>query len=148
MNYKQNVKINQIKESTLIGRIEIGSTIQYWFKMRLFHRMVWKETAAWRLWIQKGTVRLRHEGDRKVFQEDTWKRAATYHQRYRRIWNKKPVIKASICNSEKVARFKDIHTGKIEEGMLIKNQADNWCVQENVWNIRQNRKGILNNIFD
>ena len=38
--------------------------------------------------------------------------------------NKKPVIKASICNGEQVAGFKDIHTGKIEEVMLIKNQAD------------------------
>lgn len=38
--------------------------------------------------------------------------------------NKKPVIKASICNGEQVAGFKDIHTGKIEEVMLIKSQAD------------------------
>ena len=38
--------------------------------------------------------------------------------------NKKPVIKASICNGEQVAGFKDIHTGKIEEIMLIKSQAD------------------------
>ena len=38
--------------------------------------------------------------------------------------NKKPVIKASICNGEQVAGFKDIHTGKIEEIMLIKNHAD------------------------
>ena len=38
--------------------------------------------------------------------------------------NKKPVIKANICNGEQVAGFKDIHTGKIEEVMLIKNQAD------------------------
>ena len=38
--------------------------------------------------------------------------------------NKKPVIKESICNGEQVAGFKDIHTGKIEEVMLIKNQAD------------------------
>ena len=38
--------------------------------------------------------------------------------------NKKPVIKASICNGEQVTGFKDIHTGKIEEIMLIKNQAD------------------------
>ena len=34
--------------------------------------------------------------------------------------NKKPVIKASICNGEQVAGFKNIHTGKIEEVMLIK----------------------------
>ena len=27
--------------------------------------------------------------------------------------NKKPVIKASICNGEQVAGFKNIHTGKI-----------------------------------
>lgn len=38
--------------------------------------------------------------------------------------NKKPVIKASICNGEQVAGFKDIHTGKIEEVMLIKSSAD------------------------
>ena len=38
--------------------------------------------------------------------------------------NKKPVIKASICNGERVAGFKDIHTGKIEEIMLINEQAD------------------------
>lgn len=38
--------------------------------------------------------------------------------------NKKPVIKASICNGEQVAGFKDIHTGKIEEIMLIKSPAD------------------------
>ncbi len=38
--------------------------------------------------------------------------------------NRKPVIKASICNGEQVAGFKDIHTGRIEEIMLIKNRAD------------------------
>ncbi len=38
--------------------------------------------------------------------------------------NTKPVIKASICNGEQVAGFKDIHTGKIEEVMLIKCPAD------------------------
>lgn len=36
----------------------------------------------------------------------------------------KPVIKASICNGEQIAGFKDLHTGKIEEVMLIKNPAD------------------------
>ncbi len=38
--------------------------------------------------------------------------------------NKKPIIKSSICNGEQVAGFKDIHTGKMEEVMLIKNPAD------------------------
>lgn len=38
--------------------------------------------------------------------------------------NKKPVIKSSICSGEQVAGFKDIHTGKLEEVMLIENQAD------------------------
>lgn len=38
--------------------------------------------------------------------------------------NKKPIIKASICTGEQVAGFKDIHTGKVEEIMLIKNPAD------------------------
>ena len=38
--------------------------------------------------------------------------------------NKRPVIKASICNGEQVAGFKDIHPGKIEEVMLIRSRAD------------------------
>ena len=37
--------------------------------------------------------------------------------------NKKPVIKTSICNGDQVAGFKNIHTGKIDEVMLIKNQV-------------------------
>ena len=36
----------------------------------------------------------------------------------------KPVIKASTCNGEQVAGFKDIHTGKFEEVMLIRNSED------------------------
>lgn len=36
----------------------------------------------------------------------------------------KPVIKASICNGEQVAGFKDIHTGEFEEVMLIRNSED------------------------
>ena len=38
--------------------------------------------------------------------------------------NQKPIIKASICNGEQVAGFKDIHTGKVEEVMLVKSPAD------------------------
>ena len=38
--------------------------------------------------------------------------------------NQKPVIKASICNGEQIAGFKDIHTGKMEEVMLITSPAD------------------------
>ena len=38
--------------------------------------------------------------------------------------NWKPVIKCSICNGEQVAGFKDIHTGKFEEIMLIKDDND------------------------
>ena len=36
----------------------------------------------------------------------------------------KPVIKASICNGEQVAGFKDIHTGKFREVMLLKDPVD------------------------
>ena len=36
----------------------------------------------------------------------------------------KPVIKTSICTGEQVAGFKDIHTGKIEDIMLVKTAAD------------------------
>lgn len=38
--------------------------------------------------------------------------------------NKKPVIKASICNGEQVAGFVDVHSGAFEEVMLIKDSAD------------------------
>lgn len=38
--------------------------------------------------------------------------------------NLKPVIRASICNGEQVAGFKDIHTGKFSEIMLIRNSRD------------------------
>lgn len=38
--------------------------------------------------------------------------------------NQKPVIKASICNGEQVAGFKDIRTGKFEEIMLIRQAED------------------------
>lgn len=38
--------------------------------------------------------------------------------------NQKPVIRASICNGEQVAGFKDIHTGKFSEIMLIRNSRD------------------------
>ncbi len=37
---------------------------------------------------------------------------------------KTPVIKASICNGEKVAGFKDQATGKFEEIMFIRTDAD------------------------
>lgn len=36
----------------------------------------------------------------------------------------KPIIKCSICNGEQVAGFKDIHTGKFEEIMLIRDNND------------------------
>ena len=38
--------------------------------------------------------------------------------------NQIPVIRASICTGEQVAGFKDIHVGKFQEVMLIKNTKD------------------------
>lgn len=38
--------------------------------------------------------------------------------------NQAPVIRASICNGEQVAGFKNIHTGKFSEIMLIKSDKD------------------------
>ena len=38
--------------------------------------------------------------------------------------NWKPVLRCSICNGEQVAGFKDIHTGKFEEVMFIRNEGD------------------------
>ena len=38
--------------------------------------------------------------------------------------NQISVIRASICTGEQVAGFKDIHLGKFQEVMLIKNTKD------------------------
>ncbi len=37
---------------------------------------------------------------------------------------KKPMIKASICNGEQVAGFRNLQTGAFEEIMLIRDEAD------------------------
>lgn len=37
---------------------------------------------------------------------------------------RKPILKCSICTGEQVAGFKDIHTGKFEEIMLIRDGND------------------------
>ena len=44
---------------------------------------------------------------------DTWDRTV-----------QKPVIRSSICTGEKVAGFKNLSTGKFEDIMLIRNDAD------------------------
>ena len=45
--------------------------------------------------------------------------------------NQRPVLKCSICNGERVAGFKDIHTGKFEEVMLIRNDKDlDWFMEK------------------
>ena len=38
--------------------------------------------------------------------------------------NMRPILKCSICNGEQVAGFKNVHTGKFEEIMLIRNGDD------------------------
>lgn len=37
---------------------------------------------------------------------------------------KEPMIRASICNNEQVAGFKNLQTGAFEEIMLIRNESD------------------------
>lgn len=37
---------------------------------------------------------------------------------------RKAVLRCSICNGEQVAGFKDLQTGKFEEIMLIRNEAE------------------------
>lgn len=38
--------------------------------------------------------------------------------------NLRPILKCSICNGEQIAGFKNIHTGKFEEIMLIRDEKD------------------------
>ena len=43
---------------------------------------------------------------------------------------KKAIIRCSICTGEQVAGFKDIHTGKFEEVMLIRDESDRRAFME------------------
>ena len=38
--------------------------------------------------------------------------------------NQNPVIHCSICTGEQVAGFKDIHTGKFQDIILIRDESD------------------------
>lgn len=38
--------------------------------------------------------------------------------------NLRPVIRSSVCTGERVAGFKNIHTGKFTEVMLLRNGGD------------------------
>jgi hypothetical protein len=38
--------------------------------------------------------------------------------------NQIPILRCSICTGEQVAGFKNLHTGKFEDKMLIRNQRD------------------------
>lgn len=51
--------------------------------------------------------------------------------------NQRPVLRCSICTGEQVAGFKDIHTGKFEEIMLIRNESelDNFMKMYHISNI-------------
>lgn len=44
--------------------------------------------------------------------------------------NQRPVLKCSICTGEQVAGLKDIHTGKFEGVMLVKNEKDREAFME------------------
>jgi hypothetical protein len=44
--------------------------------------------------------------------------------------NLQPVLRCSICTGEQVAGFKNIHTGKFEDKMLIRDQKDLECFKE------------------
>ncbi len=51
------------------------------------------------------------------------KKAVTIPKQYDKE-NQKPVLKCSICNGEQVAGFKNLRTGRFEEVMLVRNEAD------------------------
>lgn len=38
--------------------------------------------------------------------------------------NQQPILRCSICTGEQVAGFKNVHNGKFEEVMLIRNDKD------------------------
>ena len=48
----------------------------------------------------------------------------TYDKENQKNLTDEQVLEASICTGEQVAGFKDIHLGKFQEVMLIKNTKD------------------------
>lgn len=54
-----------------------------------------------------------------MFKKKTQMQKAMYDKE-----NQVPIMKCSICNGERVVGFKDIHTGKFEEIMFIRNDSD------------------------
>lgn len=49
---------------------------------------------------------------------------------------KKPVIRASICTGEQVAGFKDIKSGKFEDLMVLRTEADRKLFME-VYDVKE-----------
>ena len=60
----------------------------------------------------------------------------SFHKKRKLIYfdldNERPLIRMSICTGEKVAGFKNIHTGAFREVMLIKNEKDKKTFMKNV----------------
>jgi hypothetical protein len=68
-----------------------------------------------------GIQRMEKKGRRKMFfHKDKKKTVKLVYDRE----NKKPAVRASICTGEQVAGFRDVHSGKFEEVMLLRNEND------------------------
>ena len=67
--------------------------------------------------LLKSGIELKYRREVMLFKKKTIKK--NYDKE-----NQCPVIKASICNGEQVAGFRDIHTGAFEEVMLIRSHDD------------------------
>lgn len=55
-----------------------------------------------------------------------WKRKSKLEPKAFDRAQKRPVIRASICTGEQTACFQDRKTGKLEEIMLLRTEADRW----------------------
>lgn len=67
----------------------------------------------------------------RIFDEARWRSIMFFKKKKGKIqvleYDKEkeiPVLRCSICTGEQVAGFKDIHTGKIRDLMLIKSEQD------------------------
>lgn len=69
-------------------------------------------------------ITIERTGVNVIFGEDAMfrKKKAAYLEYDRE--NQIPILKCSICNGEQIAGFKDIHSGKFQEVMLIRSQQD------------------------
>lgn len=99
--------------SSFAGVPLAGATLPVaaFFLLGIYGKIIWMLIAAAILGIGHIGIHLQHSRDCVSVMEFDRE-------------NQRAVLRCSICNGEQVAGFKDVHTGKFQEIMVIRNEGD------------------------